>query len=66
MAKLWAGRFGKDTDALMNELNASIAFDQRLYREDIRGSMAHARMLAERGVLSREDNAAIQEGPGGH
>ena len=40
--KLWGGRFQKDTDLLVNELNASISFDQRLYREDITGSMAHA------------------------
>ena len=46
--KLWSGRFGKDTDALVNELNASISFDQRLYKEDINGSMAHAAMLADR------------------
>ena len=60
--KLWSGRFGKDTDALVNELNASIAFDQRLYREDIQGSMAHARMLAEQGILTKADAEAIQKG----
>ena len=57
--KLWSGRFGKDTDALVNELNASISFDQRLYREDITGSMAHAQMLSDCGIISREDAAAI-------
>ena len=41
--KLWGGRFQKDTDLLVNELNASISFDQRLYREDITGSMAQDR-----------------------
>ena len=40
--KLWSGRFGKDTDALVNDFNASIQFDQRLYKEDITGSIAHA------------------------
>jgi len=60
--KLWSGRFGKDTDALVNELNASIGFDQRLYKEDITGSLAHARMLGECGVISKEDVAAITEG----
>ena len=60
--KLWSGRFGKDTNALVNELNASIAFDQRLYREDITGSMAHARMLGACGIISMEDAAAILEG----
>ncbi len=60
--KLWSGRFAKDTDALVNELNASISFDQRLYREDIQGSLAHARMLGDCGVISAEDAAAIREG----
>ena len=60
--KLWSGRFGKDTNALVNELNASIAFDQRLYREDITGSMAHAAMLAGQGIISQADADAIQTG----
>ena len=60
--KLWSGRFGKDTDALVNELNASISFDQRLYKEDITGSMAHARMLGDCGIISQEDAAAIIDG----
>ena len=60
--KLWSGRFGKETDALVNDFNASISFDARLYREDIRGSMAHAQMLGECGVISKEDAAAIQAG----
>ena len=42
--KLWSGRFEKETDNLVDALNASIGFDQRLYREDITGSMAHARI----------------------
>ena len=60
--KLWSGRFGKDTDALVNELNASIGFDQRLYREDLTGSMAHAKMLGDCGIISKEDVAAITQG----
>ena len=60
--KLWGGRFQKDTDQLVNELNASIGFDQRLYREDITGSIAHARMLADCGIISKEDAAAITSG----
>ncbi len=60
--KLWSGRFGKDTDALVNDFNASISFDQRLYREDIAGSIAHAVMLADCGVISREDAEAITRG----
>ena len=60
--KLWSGRFGKDTDALVDEINASISFDQRLYREDIEGSLAHARMLGDQGIISMEDVEAITEG----
>ena len=62
MMKLWGGRFQKDTDQLVNELNASISFDQRLYREDITGSMAHAQMLADCGIISQEAAAAIIDG----
>ena len=53
--KLWSGRFRKETDALVNDFNSSIPFDQRLYREDIEGSMAHAFMLGEQGIISRAD-----------
>ena len=60
--KLWGGRFQKETDNLVNELNASISFDQRLYREDITGSMAHAKMLGACGIISMDDVAAILEG----
>ena len=60
--KLWSGRFGKETDALVNDFNASIFFDQRLYKEDIQGSMAHAQMLGDCGVISQEDVAAIHKG----
>ncbi len=60
--KLWSGRFAKDTDALVNELNASISFDRRLYREDIQGSLAHAKMLGDCGIISPEDVSAITEG----
>ena len=60
--KLWGGRFQKETDNLVNELNASISFDQRLYKEDITGSMAHAKMLGDCGIISMEDVAAILEG----
>ncbi len=63
--KLWSGRFAKDTDALVNELNESISFDQRLYREDIQGSLAHAQMLGDCGIISPEDAAAIREGLNG-
>ena len=60
--KLWSGRFGKETDALVNDFNASIQFDQRLYKEDITGSLAHAKMLGDCGIISAEDVAAITEG----
>lgn len=60
--KLWGGRFRKETDSLVNDFNASILFDGRLYREDIQGSLAHAAMLADCGVISREDAQAIKEG----
>ncbi len=60
--KLWGGRFRKETDSFANDFQSSIAFDQRLYREDIRGSAAHAEMLAGCGIISREDAKAIQEG----
>lgn len=60
--KLWSGRFGKDTDALVNDFNASIQFDQRLYREDITGSMAHAKMLGATGIISAADTEAIVAG----
>ncbi len=63
--KLWSGRFAKDTDALVNELNESISFDQRLYREDIQGSLAHAKMLGDCGIISQPDAAAIAEGLNG-
>ncbi|MEG2176558.1 MAG: argininosuccinate lyase, partial [Oscillibacter sp.] len=60
--KLWSGRFSKDTDALVNELNASIQFDARLYREDIEGSLAHAAMLGDCGIISKADVSAITAG----
>ena len=53
--KLWGGRFAGATDASMDDFNSSIRFDQRLYRQDIRGSMAHAAMLGRQGVILPED-----------
>ena len=60
--KLWGGRFRKETDDLVNDFNSSIQFDCRLYLEDIQGSLAHAAMLADCGIISREDEAAIRAG----
>ncbi len=60
--KLWGGRFGKETAGLVDAFNASIAFDSRLYRQDIQGSIAHATMLGETGILTDADSRAIVEG----
>ncbi len=62
MAKLWAGRFSKNTDETVNAFNASILFDQRLYPQDIEGSLAHSEMLARQGIISLEDKEAIHQG----
>ena len=61
-AKLWAGRFTEPMDALVERFTESVSFDHRLAKHDIRGSIAHATMLAEVGVLSREDRDAIVAG----
>ncbi len=58
----WGGRFAAGPAAIMQEINASIGFDRRLWRQDIRGSLAHAAMLARAGVLTQEDEAAIRAG----
>jgi len=60
--KLWSGRFDKNTDALVDELNASIGFDFRLYKQDIEGSLAHSAMLARQGIISEEDRDKIHSG----
>ncbi len=62
MAALWGGRFTKDTDKLVYDFNASIGFDRKLYRQDIQGSMAHARMLARQGILTEDEGEQIQKG----
>lgn len=59
---MWGGRFGEGPAAIMAEINASIPFDKRLWREDIAGSQAHAKMLAANGIISAEDAAAIDAG----
>ena len=59
---LWGGRFAAGPDALMEAINASIGFDRRLYACDIAGSKAHAAMLADCGIITAEDAAAIQQG----
>ena len=60
--KLWAGRFQKETDTLVNDFNSSISFDARLYREDITGSMAHAAMLGKTGIIEPHEAEKIIEG----
>ena len=60
--KLWAGRFQKETDTLVNDFNASITFDARLYRQDITGSIAHATMLGEQGIIPMEESLKIIAG----
>lgn len=55
MAKLWSGRFGKTTARSVDEFSASLPYDQRLYAEDIAGSIAHARMLGRQGIISRPE-----------
>ena len=60
--KLWAGRFNEPTDAFVEAFTASVAFDKRLYRYDIQGSIAHATMLARQGILSEEERRAICDG----
>ncbi len=62
MSKLWGGRFQKETDRLVEDFHSSIAFDQRLYRQDIKGSIAHARMLGKTGVLSRQEADTLIRG----
>ncbi|MEA4824110.1 MAG: argininosuccinate lyase [Clostridiaceae bacterium] len=60
--KLWGGRFSRETDKTANDFQASIGFDQRLYREDIEGSIAHATMLARQGIITHDDEKQIVEG----
>ncbi len=62
MAQLWGGRFTKETDKLVYNFNASISFDQKFYRQDIEGSMAHVRMLAKQGILTEDEKNQILSG----
>ena len=60
--KLWGGRFSKATDGLVDDFHSSISFDQRLAEQDITGSIAHATMLGEQGIIPQEDAEKIVEG----
>ena len=62
MASLWSGRFEKDMDDIVKQFNASIGFDQRMYNEDIDGSIAHVTMLGEQGIVSMEEKDIIIKG----
>ena len=65
MAQLWGGRFTKETDQLVYNFNASISFDQKFYKQDIQGSIAHVTMLASTGVLTEEERDQIIDGLNG-
>lgn len=60
--RMWGGRFGDGPDDIMEEINASIGFDQRLYSQDLNGSRAHASMLVQQGIIEPEDGNAIADG----
>ena len=62
MKKLWEGRFTKNTNALLEKFNASITFDKRMYAEDIKGSIAHSKMLSKQEFISQEDQLKIEKG----
>ncbi len=64
MAQLWGGRFTKETNELVKKFNDSLPFDQRLFEQDIKGSVAHAAMLGKQGIISDEEAEAIIEGLG--
>ena len=61
MKKLWEGRFTKNTNALLEKFNASITFDKRMYAEDIKGSIAHSKMLSKQEIISQEDQLKIKK-----
>ena len=61
MSKLWGGRFTKQTDSFTDHFHSSISFDQRMYKEDITGSIAHAGMLGAQGIIPLEDAKLIQK-----
>ena len=62
MAKLWAGRFKKEVDQKVNDFNSSIRFDFRMYQHDIYGSIAHATMLGEQGIIPLAESRKIVGG----
>ena len=60
--KMWAGRSSKEVDSRVNDFNSSIAFDSRMYRQDIKGSMAHAEMLGDCGIIEKSESEKIIAG----
>ena len=60
--KLWGGRFTKETNKLVHNFNASLSFDQKFYKQDIQGSIAHVTMLAKQGIIEESDKVAIING----
>ena len=60
--KLWGGRFTKETNQLVHNFNASISYDQKFYKQDILGSIAHVTMLEKQGILTPEEKDAIVNG----
>ena len=61
-SNLWGGRFSRDMDEIVKYYNASIFFDQKMYNEDIDGSIAHVTMLAEQGIVTKAESEAIIAG----
>ena len=62
MSKMWSGRFSESASSLLDQFNASLPFDQKLYREDIVGSIAHSKMLAKVGILTEDEANSIEKG----
>ena len=62
MAKMWAGRNAGVTDSLADDFNSSIRFDCKMYKQDILGSVAHAKMLSKQGIISDADSEQIIDG----
>ena len=65
MAKMWAGRTAGETDRIADDFNASIHFDCRMFREDITGSIAHAKMLGRQGIITEAEAEVLCEGLAG-
>ena len=62
MKKLWEGRFSKESSKLLEKFNASITYDNRMYEEDIEGSIAHSKMLFKQNIINKEDQSLMEKG----